>query len=1117
MRRDGNRPGRRIAGRAVLLLVALAPATAEAGLWLRPDPGSPNGADVRSFASSGGVFWAGTASGVFRGTSIAPAAAWAHDGLTGRPVSSIAVLGGEVWAATGEELWRRSASGSWTIEELPSPVAFPATVAVDASGTLWAGGLGAWRKAGGGWTAAPSPGAGIVVSMLPDPQGLVVGLSSGLAARWNGSGWNTLAGGVGPSEGFYALASFGGTLWAGTNITLYAWNGTSWVADTAFGGHDVRSLTAWGGSLRAATADAGVLVRTGSTWTADSSGILPRGAKAFLQAGADLLVGTAGGPVYRRSGSGWVVAGGPAPAAVVADAVPVDPAAARSRAFGASLGAGSQYVLGGTDEPSGAAPALPPLPNGCGDATAVVRAAGGVPEALVATGCGPYLSSGSGFSYVGAGLPAGVVPGTLASSSSGIFGGTVRNGLWRFSGASWTAEPVLGYVGTGTVNVVRSFGGALWVAMAEGLFSRPSGGPFSDVSAGIPSAVLVASLGGDGSTAFAGLATGGVYRREAGGEFRRDAVGLNAAPVLSLDLSGGRLWAAAGPGGLAVRREGGWAAEGAGLPAGAAVTLVRDMGIAGPSDKRTLLVGTKGHGTWWAEVQSSARTLPVVLDVVGSGGARFLSELVLGSQSTADATLPLTYTPAPGFAGPGGTLLPSTASVTIPAGREIRAADALSYLRSLGMPIPIATPDSPVAGSLTLAGDGPRHVDDVYLVARTYTRAASGGTFGLFYGAPSDLDAAEGEAVVYGLRSVPGEARSNLAAVHLPGRGGGPIELSVQVYSANGQPAGAPLVRSLAPGEWTQWNGVLGLAGLPEGSYGYARVRRTGGIGAFSAYGVVNDARTSDGSYLPAFRPGGLAAARTVVVPVVLDVYGDAGSHFTTEVTLVNDGSIATPADLVYRPAPGFGEVGGVPSVTVDLAARGQVTIPDVLAFLRSRGVHIPDGKSAPQAGTLTVSFRFLAGIDAPATVVLARTTTPNPDAAVGGSFGLFYPAVAKGGGARTSALVPALAQDESVRSNLAVVNVGGGSELPITLEARLYDADTGAAAGSPLTVRLYPGDWVQWSRVHALAGAPASVTRFTAVVRRTSGDDTFLAYGVLNDSFTSDGSYQTMIPADPY
>ncbi|HYN41951.1 MAG TPA: hypothetical protein VE129_09260, partial [Thermoanaerobaculia bacterium] len=242
-----------------------------------------------------------------------------------------------------------------------------------------------------------------------------------------------------------------------------------------------------------------------------------------------------------------------------------------------------------------------------------------------------------------------------------------------------------------------------------------------------------------------------------------------------------------------------------------------------------------------------------------------------------------------------------------------------------------------------------------------------------------------------------------------------------------------------------------------------------------------------------------------------------AGSHYTTEVTLVNDGTIATPVDLVYRPAPGFGEITGVPVVTVDLAARQQVTIPDVLAYLRSKGMQIPDGTTAAQAGTLTATFRYLTGIDTPSTVVLARTTTPNTDTATGGAFGLFYPAVAKGGGARTSALVPGLTQDDGVRSNLAVVNAGGGSELPITLEARLYDADTGAAAGSPLTVRLAVGDWVQWSRVHALAGAPASVKRFTAVVRRIAGDDTFLAYGVLNDAVTSDGSFQPMIPADPY
>jgi hypothetical protein len=650
--------------------------------------------------------------------------------------------------------------------------------------------------------------------------------------------------------------------------------------------------------------------------------------------------------------------------------------------------------------------------------------------------------------------------------------------------------------------------------MAEGLFSRGSG-PWAEVSAGLPSSGLVVSLGGDAGAAFAGLATGGVYRRPTDSFFRKDSAGLNSAPVFSIDLSGGRLWAAAGPRGLALKRDGAWIAETAGLPPGASVSVVRNLGSDGARGE-LLLAGTAGHGTYVAFARPAIRTLPVVLDVVGASGARFLSELVVGSRTASDTAVSITYTPSPGFTGAGGTLTPKIVSATIPAGREIRAADALTYLRSLGMAIPAATPDAPVAGSVTL-GNGQRSVDDLYLIARTYSASASGGTFGLFYGAPSDLDAAEELATVYGLRSVAGESRSNLAVVHLPGRGTEAIEVSVQVYSATGVAAGTPLVRTLAPGEWTQWNGVLGLAGLPDGAFGYAKIRRTAGIGAFLAYGVVNDAKTSDGSYLPAFRPGGLAAARTLIVPVVLDVYGEVGSHYTTEVTIVNDGTIATPVDLVYRPAPGFGEITGVPVVTVELAARQQVTIPDILAYLRSRGMQIPDGTTAAQAGTLTATFRYLTGIDAPSTVVLARTTTPNTDAATGGAFGLFYPAVAKGGGARTSALVPGLAQDDAVRSNLAVVNTGGGSELPITLEARLYDADTGAAAGSPLTVKLAVGDWIQWSRVHALAGAPASVKRFTAVVRRIAGDDTFLAYGVLNDAVTSDGSFQTMISSDPY
>lgn len=1113
MRRERNRALERSALRiAFAAALALGCLRAEGGLRFVRDASDVPGGEVRALAATGGVYWAGTPSGVFRGTGLGEG--WGLDGLTGKPVSSIAVLGNEVWAATGEELWRRSADGTWSLETLPSAIAVPNTVAVDASGVLWAGGLGVWRRAAGGWSAAPPPAAGLVVSMLPDASGLVVGLSTGSAARWNGAGWTAYSGGIGPGEGIRALASFGGTLWAGTNVTLYAWNGSAWAPDAGFGRHDVRALTTWGGALRAGTADAGVLARSGSSWSADGAGLLARGVLALVQTGSDLLAGTAGAGVYRRQGSVWTRLVGPWPAAVVTDVARLDPGVVGSWGVATSLGGGAGFANLPVGGPSGGQAPLASLPDGCGEATAVARTTGPSPEVLVATSCGPYVVSRSAAVAVGTGLLPASFPTTLASHGGSIFGGTSSTGLWRFSGATWSSEPVAGYTGSGTVNVVRSFGGALWIAMAEGIYARSSG-PWTDVSTGLPSGGVVASLGGDASTAFAGLATGGVYRQMSGDIFRRDAAGLNGAPVLSIDLSGGRLWAAAGSRGLAFRRDGAWLPETAGLPRDAQVNVVRDMGV-DSSGVDGLLVGTAGHGTFKASSRSTARTLPVVLDVVGAGGARFLSELVIGSRAAADASVPIAYTPAPGFVGTGGSLAAKSATVTIPAGREIRAADALGFLRSLGMSIPVATADSPVAGSVTL-GSGAGSVDEAYVVARTYTRASSGGTFGLFYGGPSDLDAAEEVATVYGLRSVPGEARSNLAVVHVPGRGTDPIEVAVQVYSASGVAAGDPLVRSLAPGEWTQWNGVLGLAGLPDGAFGYARIRRTKGIGAFTAYGVVNDAKTSDGSYLPAYRPGGLAAARTVIVPVVLDVPGEAGSHYTTEVTIANDGTIATPVDLVYRPAPGFGEVGGVPLVTVDLAAGRQLTIPDVLAYLRSHGMRIPDGLSAPQAGTLTVTFRWLTALDAPSTIVLARTSTPNTDATTGGSFGLFYPGVAKGGGARTSALVPGLAQDDGVRSNLAVVNLGGGSELPITVEARLYDADTGSAVGNPLSVRLSPGDWVQWSRVRDLAGAPASVKRFTAVVRRTAGDDTFLAYGVLNDAVTSDGSYQTMITSDPY
>ena len=152
MRRERTGPRRRNAAGVALSLLLGVGTTADAGMRFAPDLADPLGSDVRSLAASSGALWAGTVSGVFRGTDLA--SAWTLDGLAGKPVSSVAVLNGEAWAATGEELWRRAADGTWARETLPSSSAFPTTVAVDAGGTLWLGGLGVWRRNGTTWAAA---------------------------------------------------------------------------------------------------------------------------------------------------------------------------------------------------------------------------------------------------------------------------------------------------------------------------------------------------------------------------------------------------------------------------------------------------------------------------------------------------------------------------------------------------------------------------------------------------------------------------------------------------------------------------------------------------------------------------------------------------------------------------------------------------------------------------------------------------------------------------------------------------------------------------------------------------------------------------------------------------
>ncbi|HVO50855.1 MAG TPA: hypothetical protein VMV60_07670, partial [Thermoanaerobaculia bacterium] len=870
-----------------------------------------------------------------------------------------------------------------------------------------------------------------------------------------------------------------GVLWAGTDQTLFSWNGATWVAEAGFGYHDVRAITGAGGVLRAATADSGILKKSGS-WGPDNAGVLAPGALSFATSGSDLYAGTSGAPVYRLLGSSWTEAGTGLWAATISDVATV---------AGATLASAHGAGLAEVSTTSGAAAGA-----GCGDVSALAFTGGN--SLLASTNCDVTAFTLSGSSIVGsvsasAGLPVGILPTTLARVSDGsVAGGTPSAGMWRYVGSSWSADNG-GLSGTESILTTRAVGGTLYASTGTALLARQQGG--WTLANGAPS--LVQSLGGDAATLFAAAATG-IAAATLGGAlpaaWRSDDFGANTAFISSLDTAGGFTFAAGGTAGILRKKDGGWQPENAGLPAGADVRVAR-FGL-----QPLLYAGTAGNGLFQASTSPAARTIPVVLDVTGGTGARFRSELTVGNAGTASGTWRVTFT------GSGTSV---SGSLTVPAGEEVRAADALAFLRGLGLAIPAA----PVTGSLTFDGGDE---SGLYALTRTYTTDASG-SYGVFLDGPSDVDAAEDFGAIYGLRSVSGVSRSNLAFTHLPGRGSDPITLSVQVYDQSGAPAGSPIPVTLAPGEWQQLNGVLLLAGMTEPAYGYAKVTRTAGVGAWTAYGVVNDAKTSDGSILPLYRPGGLSAARRLVVPVVLDVFGAANSHYTTELTLANDGAFATPVDLTYKPA--LGSSTGVALVTLNLAAGQQTTIPDVMAYLRSHGLNVPDGSTGPQAGSLTIDFRNLESLDAPRTAAIARTTTPNPNAATGGAFGVAYPAAAKGGGARTSALVPGLTRNASVRSNLAVVHLGGGSETALTLSVQLYDATTAQPAGSPVSVRLLPGDWTQWSGILDVAGVPASVTEVYAVVSRAAGDDTWLAYGVLNDAQTSDGSFIRMIPAQEY
>ena len=234
---------------------------------------------------------------------------------------------------------------------------------------------------------------------------------------------------------------------------------------------------------------------------------------------------------------------------------------------------------------------------------------------------------------------------------------------------------------------------------------------------------------------------------------------------------------------------------------------------------------------------SGDRLVPIVLTTAG-----YQSELTLTNFTNQPMALTLTYTGSPQLSAAGTGSVP----FTLQPGEQVIRADAMNFLRNLGLSIPT---DSSVGGSLLVKAPAGTSASSLAAGARTFTNAAGGGTFGLFYPGLTLAESATASATVNGLQQNDTQ-RSNLAVVNR-GDAGDTIVLKVTYYGADGSVLANPDTRTLAPGEWRQFDHPLASRGA---SAGFAKVERLSGTSRFVAYGVLNDQHNSDGSYIPMSR-----------------------------------------------------------------------------------------------------------------------------------------------------------------------------------------------------------------------------------------------------------------------
>jgi len=525
------------------------------------------------------------------------------------------------------------------------------------------------------------------------------------------------------------------------------------------------------------------------------------------------------------------------------------------------------------------------------------------------------------------------------------------------------------------------------------------------------------------------------------------------------------------------------------------VTLVvRDRPSTGSSlsDSQTILIESQPVLAADDDLVSLSRAVPIVLDSSGAGGSHYTTELVLTNRGASPAAVTYRFQASLGTKEGSGA-----AGETLPAGTQKSIPNVVEYLRGLGLAIPAPGPFSPQGGAVVVKFSGAESEDVVSAIARTTTATSAPqpvGAAGLAYAGLPPASTTATAVTLYGLRQDATD-RSNVAVFNLSPH---PVTVRVTAYSGDGSGYSRVIrdAETIGGFGWVQYSSVLANASITQG---WVVVEKTGGSGSFSAYGVINDNGTSDGSFVPP--TAGSFAGNRLTVPVLVE----AGA-FRSELVLANRSSAGVTLTLSYveSASPQYGAGG---TATVTLRPKEQMVVPDSIEYLRRHGVSLGASGTSSFVGVLrvTVSGASLSDVFAG-----ARTASQSP---AGGQFGLFTPCVYEGQEASSEAYLYGLRADSLNRSNVAILNAGPNGAGSVSLEIRTFDGDLGGLErGDPVRVSLAPGQWTQYTNFLKVRG----IRNGWVKVARTAGTAPWIAYGVVNDGAnpgerTGDGAYVPM------